>query len=381
MSASSVPEKSPTPPPQASGQPARKTQLLKRYQDDLPPAPPYIPDAADEDEEVPQSLEPASSTTVILQPFRTERDQYSIVRTYVHGKPSITPDGHHSLSNLADSPYLALDSMPSTRLPARSIIGSILKQTEELAKSGQDYFTPFRNAFIFRLMSWHYSASLTKSIGELNSLVTDVILAPDFQSKHFIGFSVVKEQGVMDSYRKPGSVDNPTPFSFDDTWIKGFVEISLPCDGVKQKESKAPRFRVKVHYRKPLEILKMAFSELEAANFHLFPFKASWNPSPGVEEHVYSEIYTCNAWLREYEKILQTHLNGPNTHIKAIMVGLMIWSDSTVLAQFGTADIWPIYLYIGHQSKYTHVKPLSFSAHHIVYLPKVVHIFLELTKC
>ena len=71
-------------------------------------------------------------------------------------------------------------------------------------------------------MSWFYRPSITKSIGELNSLVKDVILAPEFRPEDLIGFDATKEHELMDKYRDTTS-DIPMPFSFDDSWIKGFV--------------------------------------------------------------------------------------------------------------------------------------------------------------
>jgi hypothetical protein len=102
-------------------------------------------------------------------------------------------------------------------------------------------------------MSWFYSSeSNTKSITELNSLVNDVILAPDFKPDHFIGFSTTKERARMDAYQEASSSlnENPSPFEFDDSWIKGTVEISLPCDGyVFESEDQAPKFVVEVYHR------------------------------------------------------------------------------------------------------------------------------------
>jgi len=54
------------------------------------------------------------------------------------------------------------------------------------------------------------------------------------------------------------------------------------------------------------------------------------------------------------------------------MIGMMIWSDSTHLTSFGTASLWPVYLYFGNQSKYTRAKPSEFAAHHLAYIPKVI---------
>jgi Plavaka transposase len=105
--------------------------------------------------------------------------------------------------------------------------------------------------------------------------------------------------------------------------------------------------------------------------FRLEPY---WHPSKGEPpERVYSEIYTANAWNNEYDEINKSHhgKDGPNQDLEAFIIGILLWSDSTVLAQFGTASLWPIYLYIGNQSKYTRAKPTSMSAHHLAYLPKV----------
>jgi hypothetical protein len=82
-------------------------------------------------------------------------------------------------------------------------------------------------------MSWFHRPSNTKSIGELNSLVHDVLLAPDFQTNNLVSFDVVKENTLMDHYCENTSADHiPSPFAFDDTWIKSTIEIPVLCDGV-----------------------------------------------------------------------------------------------------------------------------------------------------
>jgi hypothetical protein len=290
------------------------------------------------------------------------------LREYQCGKPSITPDELYTVTAVSDSPYLATE--PEDSAPNTSIFLSPLQTFYQAATSTtQSFYAPFGNASIYRLMTWFYNSSNTKSMAELNSLVKDVILAPDFKPEDLVGFSALKEQEVMDSYQETGS----SPFAFDDTWIKGTVEISLPCDGVKQDEADAPKFLVEVHYRKILDVVKAALSEPAAENFHTFPFKEFWQPGSGEpEERVYSEIYTGNRWNDEYEKIHVANQKGPRPDLEAFLVGLMIWSDSTSLAQFGNAQLWPIYLYLGNQSKYSRAKPSSFAAHHIAYLPKVI---------
>lgn len=53
------------------------------------------------------------------------------------------------------------------------------------------------------------------------------------------------------------------------------------------------------------------------------------------------------------------------------MVALMLWSDLTCLTNFGSASLWPVYLSLGNQSKYIQAKPLTFSNHHLAYMPSV----------
>ncbi|KIO00412.1 hypothetical protein M404DRAFT_49710, partial [Pisolithus tinctorius Marx 270] len=57
--------------------------------------------------------------------------------------------------------------------------------------------------------------------------------------------------------------------------------------------------------------------------------------------------------------------------LKTVVTAIMLWSDLTHLANFGHAALWPIYLYLGNQSKYVCAKPNSFAAHHVAYIPKL----------
>jgi len=368
------------PLPQAtrsSGRPARTIRLPKRYRDELPPAPPIpIPDPEPIAEQTQES--PTEKPELVRESpntFRTAPDSYGVLREYLPGKPSITPDELYSLTGVSDSPYLVTDSSDSP--PNDSAFPSPLRTLYKAATSAaQSFFAPFRNASIYRLMTWFYSSSNTKSMSELNSLVNDVLLAPDFNSDEFVGFNASKEHQVMDSYQESSAEGPSTSFAFDDTWIKGTVELSLPCDGIKhQSEADAPKFSVEVYYRKLLDVIKAALSEPAAEKFHIFPFKEFWQPGPGEpEERIYSETYTGDRWNAEYAKIRAANQNGPHHNLEAFLVALMIWSDSTSLAQFGNAQLWPIYIYFGNQSKYSRGQPSSFAAHHVAYMPKVLFL-------
>jgi hypothetical protein len=360
----------------------RKPQIIH---DELPPHPPLIQTFELDTEEVTEEdnacseseqSDDAHPSGKLNAPFRTECDSYGVYREYPHGKPTITPDQHYTLSDVSDSPYLSLDPSASA---STSILGLASQKLQQTVKALKPFFAPFRNPTVYRLMDWFNNSSISKSLHDLNQLVKNVLLAPDFKPEELIGFSAIKENEMMDTYQESESRTNqvsdsvsPSPFEFDDTWIKGFVDIPLPCDGVQQSEDDAPKFRVEVYYRNLMEVIKSALSEFAAEQFHIFPFKAFWKPGPDEPpERIYSELYTGDFWNQEYDKLRNEHDNGPNRALEAFIVSLMIWSDATCLAQFGSASLWPIYLYFGNQSKYFRGKPTSFAAHHVAYLPKV----------
>jgi hypothetical protein len=164
-------------------------------------------------------------------------------------------------------------------------------------------------------------------MSKLTSLIKEVILAPDFNLEDFVGFNAPKECELMDSHQEDSG---SSPFTFDDTWVKGTVKISLPCNSIKQSEAEALKFSVEVYHRKIVDVIKAALSEPTTEKFHTFPFKEFWQPDPGKpKEQVYSEIYTGDHWNEEFEKIHVTNQKGLHHDLEAFLVALMIWSDSS----------------------------------------------------
>jgi hypothetical protein len=83
-----------------------------------------------------EDLIPASTADVRVPPvqdsngYRTEPDSYGVVREYLQGKPSITPDELYSLADVSEFPYLALgspDSQPHATSRFASPLQTILR--------------------------------------------------------------------------------------------------------------------------------------------------------------------------------------------------------------------------------------------------------------
>jgi hypothetical protein len=88
---------------------------------------------------------------------------------------------------------------------------------------------------------------------------------------------------------------------------------------------------------------------------------------------VQSELYTSPAFIQEHDKVqcLPLHPDDQGCTRERVVAGLMFWSDSTHLASFGTAKLWPIYLMFANLSKYIRAMPKSGACHHLAYIPSV----------
>ncbi|KAF7344219.1 hypothetical protein MVEN_01712600 [Mycena venus] len=105
-------------------------------------------------------------------------------------------------------------------------------------------------------------------------------------------------------------------------------------------------------------------------HFHFTPFRQFHKSGPdAIPSRIYDKIYSSEAMIEAYEK-LQTQPNEPNCTLEKVVLSLMWWSDSTHLASFGNASLWPLYLFFGNLSKWIRGKPRSGACHHVAYIPK-----------
>ncbi|THH23278.1 hypothetical protein EUX98_g7896 [Antrodiella citrinella] len=335
----------------------------------------------------------------------SERNAFGVFRSYVDIKPTMDPEEELEIKNLCDAPAF-LDAIESRRrLNPLQGFGRRLKE----GISAMNIFAPFQNVSIFRLMYWQNTGSTTKSAGELDRLVNEVLTAPDFDPNDLKEFRAARELSRLDDDKE----EEDEFFPAKDGWRKASIKIPLPKEGVKySSEDKAPQFEVKgLVYRPLLETIKAAYSDPAAQMYHFIPHKLFWrrqsarqststnpdltptpvddtstatppphsepsepsHPSDGPEvEHIriFSEVYNSDAMLKE-DAAIRAQPRSPEdpADLEYAVVPMLFYSDATRLANFGTQSLWPIYLFFGSLSKYVRSKPSAMAAQHLAYMP------------
>ena len=122
--------------------------------------------------------------------------------------------------------------------------------------------------------------------------------------------------------------------------IKGYAlqqdKVLAPCHdfmyGLLQQLSKSGWLLLTLLWKLQLDT--------DTEYFNFYPHKTYWQPdATGTPERVYSELYNSDMYIEEHECIRSAH--GKSAH-ETVIAAVMLWSDSTQLANFGTASLWPI---------------------------------------
>ncbi|KAH9903884.1 uncharacterized protein BXZ73DRAFT_111380 [Epithele typhae] len=355
--------------------------------------PPIIPTpSAAADSGGPQALQDPQeeSQTIPAPPVRhfidTVANRFRVFRRYFRS-PAQDPEEGRTLETFADAPTHV--RTPDQREPLQSFGVSDPGAVQALS------FAPFLNATVFRLMRWFYSSLFTKSIAGLNSLIHEVLLADDFSREDLRGFSAAREMKRMDDHQ---SMSEAGTFSASNKWREGSVKIGVP----KPKnylvhgnsEANAPQMVVDgIWYRTLCDLIRMGAQAASARSAHWIPFELYWQPPHSPEQvspqdadssigtdtpslpstRLYSEVYNSQALL-DADAELQSQPRHPadsDSDVEYAVAPLMLYSDSTHLTNFGTASLWPLYVWFSWLSKYERGKPSAFAAHHLAYIPSL----------
>ncbi|KAI0735278.1 hypothetical protein C8Q76DRAFT_791844 [Earliella scabrosa] len=354
------------------------------------PSPPSSPEGTPAPGSARNSQSPRRRTTVEDdedsedEDWFTEPDAFGVFRRF-RRLPKHDPETNFTLGSVADSPGLEKDAGPPRKDPKGARKGSLLHSVHWLKRalsarrpmdapctddSHKPRFGPFGDsATCFRLMDWFYGRG-SEAEEMLKKWVAE---AKVFHPQH--------------------------------GWHESAVHVPMPRTRARYKSvDDTPTYEVRgVHHRDIVDLITGVVSDKHsrfARDYHWVPNKMYWDPprtasgpapaapSPPPESssprmpsatpedgappplRVYTDTYNPDAMLEEEEKVRNMpRVDGDDPDMEYAVLAMLLWSDETVLSQFGYAKLWPIYLYFGNLSKYIRGHPTEFAAHHLAYIP------------
>lgn len=319
----------------------------------------------------PPSITPPSPPCTVppqsRSPFVTEPDEFGLYRIYPN-RPSAMPTLDTSLASLCDSPSLARYAKSASTSSAAAAEAPTVVDVEAEKRAA---FAPFPNLGTALTTYWQQTGSSTKSNAEMDRLTA-------FQ-QHFPATDVKAFRAQHETRRLDKHIEA------DCSWNTSSVRIRLPpanIPGDCGQESAAPTLTVdKVMHRSIIDIVTDVYSNKEIApTLHTTPFELRCESVDGSSsERIYGELFTSPALLEEHVAIQQ--LSGiPDDGFERIVAPILLGSDATHLAQFGDASLWPFYMMIAAQSKYTLARPSAHACHHLAYVPSVCSCYCLLSS-
>ncbi|KAF7289691.1 hypothetical protein HMN09_01332200 [Mycena chlorophos] len=361
------PPRDPTPPVETSGRPVRTKRPTWKILQQLPDPPAPLPDVPDaEPEDQPPAATPAPDWTI-----RTSPNNFGLYREYPC-IPTHNPDADIVLTDLSDIPAPSQPNRPSA---GEARLSPLAAPTEILAAASEsNAYTPFGNFTRWGFMNWMWTGSATKSLGEGVRLL-EYLKSPLFKLADLVSFDLKAETLRFDQFLRGKTSD------LKDGWQETSVKIEVPDHRRRRDDEPLLEYTVPgLHFRDLTETIKAALhdsvedgaeSTRAQRAFHYTPFRQFWVSKEGGDpQRVLDEIFSSDAYINEHQK-LQSQPPEPGCTLERCVVALMLWSDATHLANFGTASLWPIYLFFGNYSKWLRGKPRARACHHIAYMPKV----------
>jgi Plavaka transposase len=243
---------------------------------------------------------------------------------------------------------------------------------------------PFSNLTSFKLAEWFWASGSRKSLKDFRLLV-DIISDPSFSIADVADanwaklFSELSSPGNKTAIRGAPEIggcedSDDDEWQDSDRWIETPLKIEVPFHRQMKNSGVDIHLAGTLHHRSILAILEQVISQpQDFHSLHFHPFRRMWKPNVSAPPvSVYDELYTSDSFIqadRELQDSSPNPSDSPGT--ERVIIALMFWSDKTQLAPFGGAELWPLYMFIGNQSKWRRCKGSSNTCHHVAFFESV----------
>ncbi|KAJ3526401.1 hypothetical protein NMY22_g10179 [Coprinellus aureogranulatus] len=290
-----------------------------------------------------------------------------------------------NLGGSRDIPHDPDDSILPEDLHEReglSFEESAKKVFDNSLQASRSEFYPFPNISAYRLGQWYWSDDREKSQRSFQDLLS-IVGSEDFNPADVKGANWKKiDRDLAGSAYDIDDLDSKEWVDDGISWNSVSVTLQIPFSQYTENPGNHLFTIEGFHYRPLTPIIKAKLessSGREYFQYHGSMKLALGTPGKwegGASGRLVGEIYTSPAFLEAYEA-LQASPPEPKCTLLRHVVGLMFASDSTMLATFGTAKLWPLYMFFGNDSKYRRAKPTEQLFETVAYFEKLPDSFKD----
>lgn len=348
----------------AQRRPRREIKIPSKYPDVLPQAQPALPPIIEPIISTPpappptslpepQPTRPESVTQRECRVFKTTSNVFGLFRQYhAENLPTHDPEEYVHLEDLCNE-IIPADSSPQP----------------DISTPHATPFYPYPNSSSLRLGDWYWNHGAQKTQADFKELM-HIVGDPEFLSANVRN----TKWDVINKVLGSDEVDEEW-LDEDAGWLKDSVTINVPFHQRMAHPGIQSYTIPDFYHRSIVAILKEKLSDpVHHQHFHYEPYKLYWEPrGDGHPVRVHGEMYSSDAFIEAHRE-LQDSPPEPGCDLPRVVAGLMFWSDSTHLASFSDAKLWPLYMYCGNDSKYRRCKPTCNLCSHVAYFHKVTDI-------
>jgi len=294
--------------------------------------------------------------------FSTPRNAFGLWRLYnTEALPLHDPEKSIHLSDLFDDPLPQHDHTESLKT--------------KNSRSSPNPFYPYPNESSFRLGEWYWSGGIQKSRESFNKLL-DIVGSEKFHPgdvRHTKWCDIDKKL-ASNNFEDGDNEEDDEWLDEDAGWKRTPITIQVPFHHRMKNPGPQEYVVGNLYHRTLVSVLREKLKgQHDGQNFHYDGFELFWKPTEqSVNTRVHGELYTSPAFLDAQREIRESP-GEPGCSLPRVVVALMFASDATQLTSFGNAKLWPLYLFIGNESKYLRCKPSSHLCNHIAYFQAVSH--------
>jgi hypothetical protein len=254
------------------------------------------------------------------------------------------------------------DPEENVTLKDLTISGSPTSESYSSAPVTND-FRPYPNSSSFLLGEWYWNEGVQKSQDNFRKLL-EIVGSSDFNPEDIKTTNWKKVDDQL------GGEDLKW-LDEDAGWIKTPITIPVPFQARTEEPGTHSYFETNLYHRSLVSVIREKLTNSQShPHFYYEPYNVFWRGRNGAHQQVYGELYSSKAFLDAHSALLNSP-SEKDCKLPRSIAALMFWSDATHLTSFGSAQIWPLYMFFGNESKYRRCKPSLYTCEHIAYFEKV----------